>query len=124
MEKFETIYIQMELCSNNFENIIHQKPQFFGREESQPMKTIEFLISCQILKELLECFKYLHESKIEFNIGFENILILEEQRNGSFLKVFSYGFSQSEQRVRGGKQQNFLEFGLIAMRILNIGSFG
>ena len=124
IEKNEILYIQMELCSNNFEEIIQQKEQFFGREMSEPMEPIEFLISCQILKELLEIIQYLLESKMKFNIRYENILILEEHTNGSFLKIFSYDLSKSEQNSKGETQQNYLGFGSIAKKILNMGSDG
>ena len=80
----------MELCSDNLKNIIQQKPKIFGREESEPMNPIEYFISCQIFKELLECVQYLHESNppvIHGNLKMENILVSDIPRNGKFLKL-------------------------------------
>ena len=80
----------MELCSDNLKNIIQQKPEFFNRKESEPMKPIEYFISCQIFKELLECVQYLHESNppiIHGNLKMENVLISEFPINGKLLKL-------------------------------------
>ena len=80
----------MELCSENLQNIIQQKPEIFGRKESEPMKPIEYFISCQIFKKVLECVQYLHESNppvIHRNLKMENVLVLDIPRNGRFLKL-------------------------------------
>ena len=53
----------MELCSDNLMNIINQKKMLFRRQESEAMNSIEYFISCEIFKEILECVQYLHESK-------------------------------------------------------------
>ena len=90
IERNNYLYIQMELCSDNLQNIIQQKPEFFGREESEPMKEIEYFISCQILKELSECVQYLHESNppvIHGNLKPENILFCDFPRSGRHLKL-------------------------------------
>ena len=90
IENDDCLYIQMELCSDNLQNIIQQKPDFFGRNESEPMKPIEYYISGQIFKELLECVQYLHESNppvIHGNLKMENVLICDIPRNGRFLKL-------------------------------------
>ena len=84
----------MELCSNNLKNIIEEKSKCFERQTSEVMKSIEFYISCQIFKELLECVEYLHESNppiIHRDLKPANILITEESRNGRFLKLCDFG---------------------------------
>ena len=95
IENNNCLYIQMELCSDNLQNIIQQMPQILNAEKSEPMKPIEYFISCQIFKELLECVQYLHESNppvIHGNLKLENVLISEFPINGKFLKLCDLKF--------------------------------
>ena len=60
------------------------------------MNSIEFYISCQLFKELLESVGYLHESNppiIHRDLKPHNILITEESRNGRFLKLCDFGLA-------------------------------
>ena len=60
------------------------------------MNSIEFYISCQLFKELLESVGYLHESNppiIHRDIKPHNILITEESQNGRFLKLCDFGLA-------------------------------
>src|ERR1700761_7468899 len=91
-----TLYIQMELCSHNLNKVIEEKPKCFERQSSEAMNSIEFYISCQLFKELLESVGYLHESNppiIHRDLKPENILITEESRNGRFLKLCDFGLA-------------------------------
>ena len=87
----------MELCSDNLKNIIAKKSECFERQSSEAMNSIEFYISCQLFKELLECVQYLHESIpqiIHRDLKPENILIKESPTNGRFLKLGDFGLSR------------------------------
>ena len=86
----------MELCSDNLKNIIEEKPKVFKRESSEAMNSIEFYISCQLFRELLECVQYLHESNppiIHRDLKPANILIQEKPSNGRFLKLCDFGYA-------------------------------
>ena len=88
--------IQMELCSHNLNKVIEEKPKCFERQSSEAMNSIEFYISCQLFKELLESVGYLHESNppiIHRDLKPHNILITEESRNGRFLKLCDFGLA-------------------------------
>ena len=97
IENNSCLYIQMELCSDNLKNIIQQKTEFFDRRKSETMNSIEYFISCQLFKELLECVQYLHESKppiIHRDLKTENILIDKSSKNGRFLKLCDFGLAK------------------------------
>ena len=97
IENNEWLCIEMELCSDNLKNIIEEKPKCFERQSSEAMNSIEFYISCQIFRELLECVQYLHESNpqiIHRDLKPENILIKENQNNRRFLKLGDFGLSR------------------------------
>ena len=82
IENNDCLYIQMELCSDNLKNIIQQKQQFFRNNSSEPMKPIEYFISCQLFEEVIECVKYLHDSNIMHrDLKPENILIIKNSDN-------------------------------------------
>ena len=86
----------MELCSHNLKKVIEEKPKCFQRQSSEAMNSIEFYISCQLFKELLESVGYLHESNppiIHRDLKPHNILITEESRNGRFLKLCDFGLA-------------------------------
>ena len=53
-------FILMEYCPDNLDNLIKQKARAFNREDSQPMSSLEFFISCELFKEMAECLQYLH----------------------------------------------------------------
>ncbi|CAG2172498.1 unnamed protein product, partial [Oppiella nova] len=55
------LYIQMEYCSQNLRNILEVKAQVFGRELGDGMDCVEYFISCEILRQILESVQYLHE---------------------------------------------------------------
>ena len=74
------LYIQMELCSQNLRNILDIKPKVFDRQLGEPMYCVEYFISCEILRQILECVQYLHELNpriIHRDLKPENILIAE-----------------------------------------------
>ena len=89
----------MELCSDNLKNVIQQKREFFRRKISEPMKPMEYFISCQLFQEMLECVQYLHESNppiIHGNLKPENILICENSNLKRFVKLGDFGLVQPD----------------------------
>ena len=97
IENNNCLYIQMELCSDNLKNVIQQKAQYFGRESDEAMNTIEYYISCQLFKEVLECVQYLHESNPKImhrDLKPENILIAQNSNNHRFLKLCDFGLAK------------------------------
>ncbi|CAG2172220.1 unnamed protein product [Oppiella nova] len=60
------------------------------------MNLIEYFISCEIFKELLECVQYLHELNpqiIHRDLKPDNILIAENAREGRFVKLCDFGLA-------------------------------
>ena len=85
----------MELCSDNLKNIIQQKQQFFRKEKSDPFEAIEYIISCQLFQEVVECVKYLHDSKIMHrDLKPENILILNHPKDNKFIKLCDFDLAK------------------------------
>ncbi|CAG2111786.1 unnamed protein product, partial [Medioppia subpectinata] len=88
------LYIQMDFYTQNLQTIIDNKHIVFGRQPEEPMKVYEYFISCEILKELLECVKYLHDScppVIHRDLKPSNVLISQNSNNNRFLKLCDFG---------------------------------
>ena len=91
-----TVFIKMELCSDNLRNLIDNKPGYFNRTLSEPIDVLEHFISCQIFNELLECVQYLHESIppiIHRDLKPQNILISKNNKNRNCLKICDFGLA-------------------------------
>ncbi|CAG2168243.1 unnamed protein product [Oppiella nova] len=89
-------YIQMELCSQSLRNIMEIKPQVFNRQIGHPMDCVEYFISCEIFRQILESVQYLHEFNpqiIHRGIKPDNILITENVTNGRFIKLCDFGLA-------------------------------
>ncbi|CAG2105700.1 unnamed protein product [Medioppia subpectinata] len=88
------LYIQMDYYPQNLQKIIDNKHTVFERQKGEPMKVYEYFISCEILKELLDCVKYLHDScppVIHRDLKPTNVLILQNSNNNRFLKLCDFG---------------------------------
>ena len=95
------LYIQMEFCSQNLRNILEVKTQVFGRKIGEAMNFVEYIISCEIFRQILESVQYLHELNpqiIHRDLKPENILIAENVRNGRFVKLCDFGLAVEHQR--------------------------
>ncbi|XP_054167634.1 uncharacterized protein LOC128965007 [Oppia nitens] len=93
------VYLEMELCTMSLRDAIKLKARVFDRPQNlgQPMNRMEFFITCEMLYEILECVRYLHELSprpvIHRDIKPDNILVVEDIRNGRFLKLCDLGLS-------------------------------
>ncbi|XP_054169000.1 dual specificity protein kinase shkA-like [Oppia nitens] len=74
---------------------IKLKAQVFQRQSSdEPMDCMEYYITCEILLEVLECVRYLHELNppvIHRDLKPDNILIANDIINGRFVKLCDLG---------------------------------
>ena len=86
----------MEFCSQNLRNIVEVKPQVFGRQLGEAMDCVEYFISCEIFRQILECVQYLHELNppvIHRDLKPDNILMAKTVRNGRFFKLCDFGLA-------------------------------
>jgi serine/threonine protein kinase len=93
IENNEILYIQMELCFNTLKGIMKQKLNEFKRNRFEVMTPLEYYISSELFKEILEAVNYLHSHKpslIHRNLKPTNILITEG-KNGRFVKLGDFG---------------------------------
>ena len=97
------LYIQMEYCSDNLKSLINEKAQLFNTDNEKQISIIDYFISSQMFKELIEGLNYLHSYKnergepkpiIHRDLKPENILFTEYPTNGVFLKICDFGLSR------------------------------
>ena len=85
----ENMYcIRMEYCSHNLMDIIRYKNSF-----EPNLNSINYYISCELFKEILECVKYLHSMSppiIHRDLKPANILITEKPNNGRYIKLCDF----------------------------------
>ena len=58
--KHTFVYILMDRYPGNLAEQLNNKPGVFGRHMSEPMESLEFFISCYLLREIIESVHYLH----------------------------------------------------------------
>jgi len=93
IENKDKLYIQMQLCFNNLGEIMKQKQNEFKRGQFEAMTTLEYYISSELFKEILECVNYLHKQNIiHRDLKPENILITDEMKV-RFLKLCDFGLA-------------------------------
>ena len=83
------VFIQTELCSQTFEDFIWDKRHFFIKENSIVMNCIDLHLSCQLLREILDCVLCLHESvdNIDWELIPEYIFITSNNENDTSIAV-------------------------------------
>ncbi|CAG2166491.1 unnamed protein product [Oppiella nova] len=105
--EMDVVYIQLEICSQNLTNILEIKPQVFQREPKFPMNSYEYIISCEIFREVLECVQYLHGlSFIHRDFKPDNILISDNSLKGRFVKLCDFGLVTKHDNIIHNKTVN------------------
>jgi serine/threonine protein kinase len=112
IENNEILYIQMELCFNTLKGIMEQKLNEFKRNSFEVMTPLEYYISSELFKEILEAVNYLHSFEppiIHRDLKPENILITEG-KNDRFVKLADFGLAtihefdgQQHSKYKGSK---------------------
>jgi serine/threonine protein kinase len=95
IENNEILYIQMELCFNTLKGIMEQKLNEFKRNRFEVMTPLEYYISSELFKEILEAVNYLHTHKpplVHRDLKPTNILITEG-KNGRYVKLGDFGLA-------------------------------
>ena len=86
------LFIQMELCKDNLENVLKNKRKNFNRENEDPIPILEYCLSIQMAKEITKAVEYLHNLKppiIHRDIKPANIL-----HDNRTLKLCDFGVSR------------------------------
>ncbi len=99
IENNEILYIQMELCFNTLKAIMEQKLNEFKRNRFEVMTPLEYYISSELFKEILEAVNYLHSLKppiIHRDLKPTNILITEG-KNGRCVRLGDFGLATIHQ---------------------------
>ncbi|CAG2112300.1 unnamed protein product [Medioppia subpectinata] len=90
------LFIQMDYYKQNLQTIIDNKHIVFERQTGEPMKIFEYFISCEILRELVESVKYLHDScppVIHRDLKPSNVLISQNSKNTRFIRLCDLGLA-------------------------------
>ena len=88
----------MELCDKNLNDIMIYKDKLFDiKAIDESFVGLNYYISCELFRELLECVKYLHELNpqiIHRDLKPKNILIkYKNTTNGRYLKLCDFGLA-------------------------------
>lgn len=95
IEDQNKVFIQMEFCSYNLLDLIDMKKRAFNINNNDVIvHSMDYFISTELLKELIESLNYLHKYEtpiIHRDIKPENILITNNPNNSRFLKICDFG---------------------------------
>ncbi len=101
------LHIQMEFCSQTLSEVMKYLSKLFLENDLKMRQCFCYFISCELLTEIIECVRYLHERKIiHRDLKPANILITDGI-NGRFVKLGDSGlsvtheFNQSHTQCRG-----------------------
>ncbi len=121
IENNEILYIQMELCFNTLKAIMEQKLNDFKRKRFEVMTPLEYYISSELFKEILEAVNYLHSHKpsiIHRDLKPTNILITEGL-NGRFVKLCDFGLATIHKSDEQTHTERLGSFRYVAPEVLN-----
>jgi serine/threonine protein kinase len=101
------LHIQMEFCSQTLSEVMKYLSKLFLENDFKMRQCFCYFICCELLTEIMECVRYLHERKIiHRDLKPANILITDGI-NGRFVKLGDFGlsvtheFNQSHTQCRG-----------------------
>ena len=83
--------IQMEFCENSLQNIINLKNIF-----NPSLNAINYYISSELFREILECVQYLHSRDppiIHRDLKPQNILLKYNKTNERYVKLCDFGLA-------------------------------
>ena len=95
IENNSILYVVMELCFNTLREVLKQKQLEFNRKQFETMTPIEYYISSELFKEILEGINYLHKLNppiIHRDLKPTNILVTFGT-NGKFVKITDFGLA-------------------------------
>ncbi len=125
IENNETLYIQMELCFNTLKAIMKQKQNDFKRKRFEVMTALEYYISSELFKEILEAVNYLHSLEppiIHRDLKPNNILITEGL-NGRFVKIADFGLATFHKFDEQTHTEGLGNARYVAQEVLNGGNY-
>jgi serine/threonine protein kinase len=123
IENNEILYIQMELCLNTLKGIMEQKQNDFKRKHFEVMTPLEYYISSELFKEILEAVNYLHSLKppiIHRDLKPQNILI-SDGNDGKFIKIADFGISTEHRFTNESHTSNLGTIRYVAPELLQTG---
>ncbi|XP_054162132.1 developmentally-regulated protein kinase 1-like [Oppia nitens] len=90
------LYIQMEYCTTTLNDLLQIRSNIFNRSSDQPMDSLEFYMSCELFKEVLECVHYIQQQDIiHRDLKPENILVVDitYQLHIRYLRLGDFGLA-------------------------------
>ena len=100
LEDKEFMYILMELCQDNMNNVLRLKPQAFGRKDTEPMCMLEYQLSGHMLMDMTKTIVHLHTHQppiIHRDIKPSNILV-SIIGNRICLKLCDFGMAKEHDK--------------------------
>ena len=93
------IFIQMECCNYDLEYVIESKLYAFFMNKNSKLHPIDYFISTELLKELIESVDYLHSLDppiVHRDLKPQNILIKFNKNCKRFVKIGDFGISAQQ----------------------------
>ena len=93
IENNEILFIQMELCFSTLKQILLKKRNEFQRKQFELMTRLEYYISRELFKEILESVNFLHKQNIIHRDLKPTNILITYGTNGRFVKLADFGLA-------------------------------